>query len=209
MREWDKEDNEFYPKRKINNRDSARIHHIIGSFYSAKMDKVVDYESLGERLLYSLLELDTSIERYYFQPVIVEIPYIDKDGLKNSWGHVPDVLVFSKDSKPHLIQVKNDPNVQVGLKDKNISKTCLRYANSRNWNYSIVYPKELPEALKSNINFLIGFTKKRRGYDDLLPAILSNINQLKICSIDGLARASHPNLSVSASPKYPNGDGIA
>ena len=58
---WEQEDKEFYPKRKVNNKASWKIHHIIGSFYSERMARIVEYESMGEYIFYSILELDKAV----------------------------------------------------------------------------------------------------------------------------------------------------
>ncbi|OBY81427.1 hypothetical protein BBG47_01110 [Paenibacillus sp. KS1] len=66
---WAEEDKLFMPKRRVNNRNSYSHPHIIGSFYSQRMKRVVEYESLGERLFFYYLELDRAVMRYYVQPV--------------------------------------------------------------------------------------------------------------------------------------------
>lgn len=43
---WEKEDIEFAPKRKVNNKQSRYIHHNSGYLYSLKMKRHVGYESL-------------------------------------------------------------------------------------------------------------------------------------------------------------------
>lgn len=89
---WAEEDKLFMPKRKVNNRNSYSHPHIISSFYSQKMQRVVEYESLGERLFYYYLELDHALIRYYVQPV--EVPMPKKNDLEDPWFHIPDELVF-------------------------------------------------------------------------------------------------------------------
>lgn len=76
--------------------------NIIGSFYSYKLNKVIEYESLGECLFYYLLEITKSVIQYYVQPVEVKQYYLDDDGTKKEWLHVPDALVFSQGSVPHI-----------------------------------------------------------------------------------------------------------
>lgn len=91
---WDKEDVEFAPKRKVDNKDSKARHHVIGAFHSHKMHMVAEYEARTEWAFYSLLELERSTVRYYVQPVRIPVPFRDDNGVLKSWVHVPDVLVF-------------------------------------------------------------------------------------------------------------------
>ncbi|WP_165861399.1 TnsA endonuclease N-terminal domain-containing protein [Paenibacillus paeoniae] len=105
-RDWQKEDATFAPKRKVNNKNSHQHPHIIGSFFSRKLERPVEYESLGERLFYYYLELEQSVIRYYVQPV--EIPISKDNG--ESWLYVPDALVYRHQSPPFLYQVKHEPD---------------------------------------------------------------------------------------------------
>ncbi len=45
---WEKEDVEFAPKRKADNKDSKQRPHVIGAFHSHKMNLIAEYESLTE-----------------------------------------------------------------------------------------------------------------------------------------------------------------
>lgn len=49
---WEEEDKLFYPKRKVDNKISWHRPHIIGSFYSNKMEKIIEYHSLNECIFY-------------------------------------------------------------------------------------------------------------------------------------------------------------
>ncbi|MBP1992433.1 hypothetical protein [Paenibacillus eucommiae] len=95
---WKQEDFLYTPKRKVNNWSSHQHPHIIGSFYSHKTERPVEYESLGERLFYYYLGLDQSVVRYYVQPVEVSI---ENHG-EEAWNHIPDTLVFRKHTIPFL-----------------------------------------------------------------------------------------------------------
>jgi hypothetical protein len=93
-RSWEEEDRLFSQKRNVQNKISWRMPHIIGSFYSFKLNRIIEYESLGELLFYFILELDIRTIRYYVQPVKISIKQITDNGQIKHWIHVPDVLVY-------------------------------------------------------------------------------------------------------------------
>lgn len=189
---WEKEDDEFAPKRKVDNKDSKQRPHVIGAFQSHKMNIVAEYESLTEWAFYSLLELDVDTIRYYVQPVRIHVPYRDDFGNLKSWVHVPDVLVFREGSVPHLYQTKNSPDGS-NEKLKIIDKACERYASSRGWDYSVIYPKSLPKIVSRNIDLLAGFTKTRKWFDSYSPQVISKIRFLGQASIMELSQSFIPH----------------
>lgn len=184
--DWKSEDLEFMPKRKVSNRGSRNRVHIIGTFYSNKMKKEVEYESLNEFIFYAFLELDFKVMRYYVQPLEIDIPFIDEDGDRGTWVHVTDVLVFRQGDLPTIYQIKDTGSI-VSEKTKLINKTCYKYASLRGWEYKVVYPKKLPKDTISNINFLFGFLKKRKNYDVWIPQLIEKLTCLRSVSIIDLA----------------------
>ncbi|WP_206922217.1 TnsA endonuclease N-terminal domain-containing protein [Alicyclobacillus suci] len=188
---WEKEDVEFAPKRKVDNKDSKERHHVIGAFHSHKMNVVAEYESLTEWAFYSLLELDKDTVRYYVQPVRIHVPYSDDFGNLKSWVHVPDVLVFREGSIPHLYQTKESLD-DSREKLKIIDKACERYAASRGWNYSVIYPKSLPKVVSRNIDFLAGFTKTRKWFDSYSPQVISKLRFIGQTAITELSQSFVP-----------------
>ncbi|WP_419878231.1 hypothetical protein [Brevibacillus centrosporus] len=188
---WEKEDVEFAPKRKVDNKDSKQRPHVIGAFHSHRMNIVAEYESLTEWAFYSLLELDREIVRYYVQPVLIQVPYIDDYGTLKNWPHVPDVLVFREGSVPHLFQTKHSPD-DSSEKLKIIDKACGKYAASRGWEYSVIYPKSLPKLVSRNIDFLAGFTKTRKWYDSYSPKVMSRLRLVGQASITELSQSFIP-----------------
>jgi hypothetical protein len=171
---WEKYDLKFKPKRKVNNKSSNALPHIIGTFYSNKMDKSIEYESINEFILYTVLELDRRTFRYYVQPIEIEI--------KKKWIHIPDVLVFRDDMKPILYQVK-EPQSKITNKTRIINSECHKYAEKNNWTYNVIYPKLLPIELINNIRFLTGFLKKRKGASDLIPCLIERLKNMKDTTI--------------------------
>lgn len=183
---WENEDIEFLPKRKVNNKGSWNRAYIIGTFYSNKMKKEIEYESLNEFIFYAFLELDVKTIRYYVQPLEIDISYIDSDGNKKTWSHIPDVLVFRQDMFPTIYQIK-DPKSTETDKLRLINKACFKYAGSRHWEYRVIYPKTLPKNFINNINFLFGFLKKRKSYDLWTSKLIERLTNLQRVSISDLA----------------------
>lgn len=194
--DWHKIDDTFSPKRKVKNTFAGKFPHMIGSFFSEKNKRNVEYESLSENYAFSLFELDPQVVRYYVQPIEIQVPYIDKNGIKKAWNHHPDVLVFRQGSCPHLFQIKNTKELILNQKHEVIDKTCLRYAYSQGWMYYTVHPKEMSETVLTNIKFLSGFLKKRNGYDSIIPELINKIESDNILNIAELVQKS--NLGVDS-----------
>lgn len=191
---WELEDQLYAPKRKVNNRISFILHHIIGSFYSQKMNNIIEYESLSELIFYYFLELDTLTIRYYVQPLDVPIIIQNKNGEIKQWSHVPDVLVFRQDSVPQLIQIK-DPRIEETKLHQITNKCCENFAILKNWNYCTIYPKNLPNVLHLNSKFLFGFIEEREGYKNWIPQIMMKLKFFKKKIIADLARSFEPEIS--------------
>ncbi|HEY2492284.1 MAG TPA: TnsA endonuclease N-terminal domain-containing protein [Paenibacillus sp.] len=185
---WERKDELYAPKRKVNNRGSKQHPHIIVGFYSEKMDRSIEYESLAERLYYYFLELDHEVKRYYVQPVEVPIPVGDKKSEDKFWMHVPDVLVFRQGSIPLLYQVKSEENSDdLRLQVKN--HYCELYADRNNWKYHVIYPKTLPPTLQRNIRFLKGFLKERYYYDKWRQITIHRLSILGNTTIQSLSES--------------------
>lgn len=190
---WNEEDKQFSPKRKVDNKLSWIIHHLIGSFHSVKMDKTVEYESLGECLLYFFLELDHSVKRYYVQPVEVRFRSLKEDGDIKEWVHVPDVLVFRNGSRPYLYQIKENPDTST--KHELINKKCVGFANKHGWIYKVIYPKQMPKTILRNIKFLHASLKKRKWFDDWIPIVVMRLKYFKNITIIDLAKSFSTEIS--------------
>lgn len=192
---WNAEDIEFAPKRKVSNKGSTELNNIIGSMYSEKMGKAIQHESIGEKLFYSLLELDRATIRYYPQPLFIDISHLDNMGNVVTWKHVTDVLVFRNGYKPHLYQVKENLDDSRKIKNKTIDKGCLKYAKNRGWDYSVIYPKLLPDNVKYNIKFLQGYVRKRNDYDKLIPIIIDKLSYIRKININELCKSFLPHFN--------------
>lgn len=184
---WDSEETKFFPKRKVDNKLSWKFHHLIGSFYSNKMQRTVEYESLGECMFYFLLELDQLVIRYYVQPVEVDFSYLNKEGDPKKWSHVPDVLVFRNGYYPFLYQIKETESST--QKHQMINNGCINYAEQRSWEYKVIYPKELPKTILKNIQSLQGAIKLRKGFNLWIPEVLKRLGYFKSSTIIELAKS--------------------
>lgn len=190
---WEDEDNNYSPKRKVNNKLSWKIHHIIGSFHSNKMQRTVEYESLGECILYFFLEPDQSVVRYYVQPVEVNFSYLSKEGDKKKWVHVPDVLVFRNCSRPLLYQIKE--SLDLSEKHLLVNNRCIKFAEKRDWIYDVIYPKQLPKTILRNIKYLQGAIRKRKGYEEWIPEVLKRLRYCERITIVELAKSFSSKVS--------------
>jgi hypothetical protein len=186
---WEREDQEFAPKRKVNNKKSKFLHHNTGSLYSLKMKRDVEYESLwGECLFYYFLEMDQLTIRYYVQPVEVPMRHLGKDYIVRPWNHIPDVLVFRQGYRPHLFQIKGSSDVD-NSEFYNINRQCELFSSRRGWDYSVVFPKTVPEVIKSNVLFLWNYIKPRKNFEIWIPEIIHKLNFIQQSTVNEVARS--------------------
>lgn len=193
-RNWSDEDELYAQKRNVQNKISWRLPHIIGSFYSFKLNRVIEYESLGELIFYFLLELDRQTIRYYVQPVKISIKQISDTGEIKNWFHVPDVLVFRNGSRPLLFQVKDSPS-EVPQNAYIINSKCRNYSEENGWFYSVIYPKQMPKVVITNLKLLSGFTRQRSYYKTLLAEIIYRIKFMNDITITELAKSFSPQMN--------------
>ncbi|WP_088835165.1 hypothetical protein [Paenibacillus tyrfis] len=193
-KDWSKEDKIYSRKREVSNKGSREHEHLIGSIYSHKMKRSVQYESFwGECLFYYLLELDPLTIRYYEQPVIVPLKKMTKDYLLKEEGHVPDVLHFREGSRPNLIQIKGGNNYVE--QEKHLYQACKNYAMERGWDYSVVNPKvSIPSIVKENILSLVNYLRPREYYGDLVPEVNRRIAYQGKVEVIRLAKSFEPKL---------------
>lgn len=183
---WTEEDVAYAPKRQVHNRASWLKPHNIGSFYSVKNGRDVAYESKNECLFYFLLELDPKTVRYYPQPLEIPMSGRNQHGRFNTWSHFPDVLVFRQGNPPSLFEVKESPE----LLSKGFVYTkarCIQFAEERGWRYNVIYPKQIPNEIIYNLNFLVGYLKKRIGFDRWISEVVDRLQYMQPCSIEELS----------------------
>ncbi|MGG1515533.1 hypothetical protein ABE504_08975 [Paenibacillus oryzisoli] len=193
-KDWNKEDDLYSRKRNVSNKGSREFEHLIGSMYSHKMKRGVQYESFwGECLFYYLLELDFATIRYYEQPVIVPKNRLTKEYLLKEEQHVPDVLTFREGSRPKLFQIKGG-NKKVE-QNPDLFLACEDYAKRQGWEYELVNPKvSIPEIIKDNILWLVNYLRPREYYCDLIPEIIRRINYLHKVEVIRVAKSFEPKV---------------
>lgn len=179
---WEIEDRAYAPKRKVNNKGSRWHPHIIGSFYSHKNGRTVEYESLNERLFYYFLELDQDVIRYYVQPI--KVPMVTDE---EEWFHIPDVLVFRQEYCPLLFQIKESESDNLEHKTQQSNAECEAIAGLYGWTYSVIYPKTLPSPLPRNIRFLAGYLRVRNYYKDWYDQVIYRLRCIGPCTVDQLS----------------------
>lgn len=193
-KDWSKEDKLYSRKRNVSNKGSRTHEHIIGSIYSYKMERSVQYESLwGECLFYYLLELDPLTVRYYEQSVEVPLKKLTKDFILKEDVHVPDVLNFREGSRPHLYQIKGG-NKEI-TQDPKLFQICSDYALKEGWDYTVVNPKTtIPRIVKENILNLVNYLRPREYYNDLIPEIKQRLEFFQSIEVLRLAKSFEPKI---------------
>lgn len=139
------------------------------------------------------LELTKEVEKYYVQPLEIEIPYLSKEGEVKKWVHVPDVLVFADGYKPTIFQIKETP--QETEKNILINKKCQEYAVKSDWVYKVIYPKKLPKTILKNITFLHGFIRKQKRFEEWMPEIIYRVEHMKNVTVNELAISFSPKVN--------------
>jgi hypothetical protein len=193
---WAAEDVAFAPKRRVQNRGSNKRPHVIGAFYSAKMDRIIEYESLNEYLFLGILELDPRTARYYVQPVAIPVPVGSDSEGEATWPHVVDVLVFRDGHRPCLYDIKSPDDPAAAKAIARTRPSCERYAAVRGWGYEVAYPRQMPLIVAKNVKRLLAFTRPRSGTPEWEAVILARAAQSEPCTIAELAVAGEPRLSA-------------
>ncbi|KRF06044.1 hypothetical protein ASG89_20080 [Paenibacillus sp. Soil766] len=193
-KDWSKEDKLYSRKRNVTNKGSREFEHLIGSIYSYKMNRGVQYESFwGECLFYYLLELDRLTIRYYEQPVNVSKKRLTKEYILKEEVHVPDALTFRDGSRPILFQIKGG-NSKVE-QDPFLYTICENYAREQGWEYSLVNPKvTIPEIIKENILWLVNYLRPREYFSDLIPEVKRRVEYLHKVEVIRLAKSFEPKV---------------
>lgn len=186
-RNWVYDDRLYSPKRKVNNKASKFLNHVIGSIHSQKMKMNAEYESITECLFLYYLELDPEVIRYYVQPV--EVPVVIIDPEYSAYYHIPDVLIFRNGNRPILIQIKAEEisswDDNFGVFEQN-NEACEKYARENGWEYQVIYPRKLEDELIYNLKYLSRYTKQRRIGKHLIDEILYKLKFIGPCSIQHL-----------------------
>lgn len=184
----------YKPKRKVNNKQSERIPHIMGGFYSNKMQQIVNFESLRENMICKILELSRIVKEYYVQPVAVPVKVYDSTGDLISWKHIPDALVFAEGMAPCLYQIKAIRETK-NRKIENIKRACCHYASKSGWDYRVIHPWELDDILRSNIEFAFPFRNVNCTSKEITENIRFALRNNGEMNLSSLARINEPAIS--------------
>lgn len=182
--DWTVMDELYAPKRKVTRNKRTAFRNIVGKFYSHKMGRIVEYESLGERLYFFHHELDQTIVRYYVQPV--KVPILVGRDQKDDPHHTPDSLSFRNGHRPLLSQVKFDPS-ETSMEFERNNRACEIYAAEHGWEYRVVYPSMLPLELSTNMRRLKSYIEVRSYYPDVIPHLLHLMKCVEQSTVTRLA----------------------
>ncbi|ART78114.1 hypothetical protein B4U37_19640 [Sutcliffiella horikoshii] len=163
----------FQPVRKVNNKSSKLYPHSKGSFFSFKMNKEIEYESLSECYFFFFLDLNPKVKKYFPQPMKINIPVKNHEQDFSVWEHVPDVLVYwtSLDKKPTIYQIKYEID-QNDSKQKIANKYCEKYAQKNNYEYRVIEIISVDKTVMKNLKFLHSHLKERSYFKEIIPSIL-------------------------------------
>ncbi|MBP2640456.1 MAG: TnsA endonuclease [Firmicutes bacterium] len=115
------------PIRKIKNYKGRNS--IIGKFASAKMNKIIHWESMIERDYIFLLETDPDVTYYASQPLKMEYW---KDGKKHFY--TPDFLV-KRNGITQIVEVKPSAKVE---KHRELFQAIALYCEDKGWKFLVV-----------------------------------------------------------------------
>lgn len=145
----------------------VRTRGVRGRFFSHKAGRLVRYESLNEKYLFKLLEVDPFISTYCEQPLQLDYVFNGKGGT-----YTPDALstdihgaktLFEAKSQTELD--KNDPRLEAKF-----SAAC-NYCAEHGWEFKVI-----TEAIKDSIEFARA--------DIILPHLMSpGLSQEKLTSL--------------------------
>jgi hypothetical protein len=189
----------YYPKRRVNNRDSKHIHHVISSYISPLMNRLVECESQAEEIFFSMLEMSpNSVEEYFHQPVEVPVKVYGPNGvLVDAYNHYPDVLIFFREEsdKPWLVQVKGEKTIrEPSPEDVNKFRACEQYAKDEGWIFKVVYPYAMDEALQLNIKKLFPYLKSERVDEAISEMIFRTLERHQVMTLGELSRIGEPSI---------------
>lgn len=101
-----------------------------GEFRSAKLDRMVQYESSLEHNLLMLLERASKVKSYFEQPLAV--PYEFPDGTRRTY--YPDVLVELGDGRTLVVELKPWFGMLLG-ETRAKYDAAQKFCNARGWGY--------------------------------------------------------------------------
>lgn len=170
-----------------------------GSFFSAKNNKEVQFESSLERDFIYLLEMDWIIESYYEQPVTIY--YSDAENKQRSY--TPDFLFYwhhrfsSKGAKPVLVEIKYIDDLQkkeLEYKPKFIA--AEEFCTLNGYEFKVLTEKDIRTEYLENCKFLYRY--KKNSFDHNHPDIQLLLKNM--CEL--VSTTPRELIQVSARNKY-------
>lgn len=119
-----------YPCRK----SKVRTRGVRGRFFSQKVGRFVNYESLNEKYLFKVLETSPYVESYCEQPLEIEYSF---DG--DLGKYTPDVLATHIDQSKWLYEAK--PQEELDKKDPRLSaklQSAAEFCDAHGWKFVVV-----------------------------------------------------------------------
>lgn len=170
-----------------------------GSFFSAKNNKEVQFESSLERDFIYLLEMDWIIESYYEQPITIH--YTDSEGKQRCY--TPDFLFYwhrrfsSKGSKPVLVEIKYEDDLKKkALEYQSKFTAAEEFCKLNGYEFKILTENDIRTEYLENCKFLYRY--KKSSFDHNHPDI-----QLLLKNMCDLVCTTPKELiQISAKDKY-------
>lgn len=143
-----------------------------GSFFSAKTNKEVQFESSLERDFIFLLEMDWIIESYHEQPVTIY--YSDSEGKQRSY--TPDFLFYwhyrfaSKGAKPLLVEIKYKEDIEKNSATYQPKfKAAEEFCEKNGYEFKVLTEYDIRTEYLENCKFLYRY--KKNTFDHQHPDI--------------------------------------
>ncbi|TNJ63771.1 hypothetical protein FE784_23925 [Paenibacillus hemerocallicola] len=134
------------PVRKIR---PTRGRHYRSKIGSSKSLKIIHAESLLERDYVRLCNFDPKISKIYYQPIGIHFHY---DGRNRRY--FPDYLVFTRDSRCYLIEVKLKEFVGSNLNRAKFN-AAVKLCEEKDWTFLVVTEDQVrPGYLQKNLRLL-------------------------------------------------------
>lgn len=127
---------------------------VTGGFASAKVDRMVAFESLLEKEYMVLLDFDETVDHYEEQPVRIPVPGVPQ-------GYVVDLIVYRKKGLPtRLVEVKSQEFL-----DRYATEYAAKFAaaeaycKDRGWEFIKKTERDIRTPRLANLKFLRAYRK--------------------------------------------------
>lgn len=170
-----------------------------GSFFSAKNNTEIQFESSLERDFIYILEMDWIVQGYYEQPVKIE--YSDAEG--NLRSYIPDFLFFwhyrfaRKGAKPVLVEIKYKEDLRENFRQyKPKFRAAIKFCKANGYDFQILTEENIRTHYLENCKFLYRYKKNNYTENN------ADIQLLLKWMCDLKATTPKELIQVSARDKY-------